>query len=412
VIPPRIEVLTTVQEVDAELERLGCDRAGRAIMAPKGVMRAVRVASLDARGANILKQELLAKGGECALPRGVYDMPPGGTTDCLILATERTMIDVLRVLSAQPYGLKALGAAMTESLRSAAEDRHSWHCGRSRLDLTGAPLIMGILNLTPDSFSDAGVFMDGGKVDVGRAFEVAKRMVQDGAGLLDVGGESTRPGAAPVDEAEELRRVLPLIERLGADKDLSSVPISIDTRKPGVARKAMQAGASIVNDIAGFRDPKMIEAVASAEAGVVVMHMLGEPGTMQQHPRYEDLLGEVYAWLAERVEALADAGVDRTRIAIDPGIGFGKTYEHNLELLGRLRELSSLGAPIVVGTSRKRFIAAALGDESTMERLEGTAATVAIAVANGARVLRVHDVKEMARVARVAEAIRTGKVAG
>jgi dihydropteroate synthase len=410
-IPPRVEVLTTVQEVDAELARLGCDRAGRAIMAPKGVMRAIRVVELDPRGANILKQECLAKGGECALPRGAYDLAADAKTECLILATERALAGIVKVLAAQPYGLKALGATLADSLSAVQSTPQAWRCGSHRMDLAAAPRIMGILNVTPDSFSDPGEFMAGGELDLPRLLDTARAMVADGADALDVGGESTRPGAEPVGEEEELRRVLPVIEALAADEAFALVPISVDTAKPGVARRAIAAGASIVNDVRGFRDEAMIELAAGSQAGVVAMHMLGEPRTMQKEPRYDDLVGEIYGWLADRAAALAAAGVERARIALDPGIGFGKTFEHNLELLRRLGEFRSLGTTILVGTSRKRFIGAALGIEAPTERLEGTAATVAIAVANGARVLRVHDVKEMARVARVAEAIRTGRIA-
>jgi dihydropteroate synthase len=212
-----------------------------------------------------------------------------------------------------------------------------------------------------------------------------------------------------VSEEEEIGRVLPVIGAL-AGADGPGLPVSIDTRKPAVAARALAAGASLVNDVAGFRDPAFVDVVAGSECGCVVVHMQGEPGTMQEAPHYDDLLGEVFAFLAERAQALMDAGVARERIAIDPGIGFGKTFEHNLELIRRLGELGSLGFPVVLGTSRKRFIGAVLGTDDPKDRLEGTAATVGAGILNGAAVVRVHDVKEMARVARMADAVRTGRV--
>lgn len=408
-IPPRVEVLASVAEVEAELERLGCDSTGRTIMGPKGVVRIVRLRGIDPRAANILKQEFLAKGGECALPRAVYELERGATTDALIISSERSFLEVLRILPAQPYGLKALGAALAEALRRASEPARTWRCGSFVLDTDKKTHVMGVVNATPDSFSGADDYVVAGRVEAERATAHAARMVQAGADIIDIGGESTRPGAAAVDEEEELRRVMPIIEGLAGDDATRNVPVSIDTRKPAVAEKALAAGAAIINDVGGFRDEEMIAVAAeSPTCGLVVMHMKGEPQTMQEQPHYDDLVGEIYDWLAERTEALTAAGVERTRIAIDPGVGFGKTFEQNLELLRRLHELSSLGFPLVVGTSRKAFIGAALGAADPRDRVEGTAATAAVAVMNGAQIVRVHDVAEMARVARMADAIRTG----
>lgn len=392
--------LPSACDVHAELARLGVDRAGREIMAPKGVLRAIRIDGLDARGASILKQELLAKGAECALPRGVYDLAPGEVTSAVILSTERVLNEVLRVLAAQPYGLKDVGTLVAEALRRVEEPPRIWRCGRFELPVGEATQVMGVLNVTPDSFSDGGERLD---EDVAASAGLA--MVADGAHLIDVGGESTRPGSAPVGAEEELRRIARVIERLAAE---AGVPVSADTSKPEVARRALALGASVVNDIRGFRDPAMIDVVADSDCGVVVMHMQGEPATMQDHPRYDDLMGEIHAWLAERVHVLIKSGVAPERIAVDPGIGFGKTYEHNLEIIRRLVELRSLGLPIVLGASRKRFIGAVLGIDDPKDRLEGTAAAVALGIAGGAQVVRVHDVREMARVARMADAIKAG----
>ncbi|HEX2294955.1 MAG TPA: dihydropteroate synthase [Actinomycetota bacterium] len=258
-------------------------------------------------------------------------------------------------------------------------------------------VLMGVLNVTPDSFSDGGLWLD-----PEAAIPHAVRMVSEGAGIVDVGGESTRPGADPVPEEEELRRVLPVIEALAGQ---ISVPISIDTRKPAVAEAALEAGAAIVNDTSGEElDPAMDEVVARAEAGLVIMHSRGTPATMRSLTDYDDVVKETTTFLTERAEQAADAGVATGAIALDPGIGFAKSREQSLELLAGLRELIDTGWPVVVGTSRKSFIGATLGVPED-QRLEGTAATVAWAVAQGAHVVRVHDVEAMARVVRMTEAI-------
>jgi len=260
---------------------------------------------------------------------------------------------------------------------------------------------MGVLNVTPDSFSDGGRFL---RAD--RAVAHAERMAEAGADLIDVGGESTRPGSAPVPLREELRRVIPVIERLAARGRL---PISIDTSKAEVARQAIAAGASMVNDVTALRgDPAMAEVVAGARVPVILMHMRGTPRTMQRAPRYRSLMGELLRFFRERFAAARAAGIDRSMVIIDPGIGFGKTLWHNLEILQRLSVLAPLGRPILVGPSRKSFLGRLL-DLPVDRRLEGTAAAVTAAVLHGAQLVRVHDVEAMARVVRVADAIRRGR---
>lgn len=257
--------------------------------------------------------------------------------------------------------------------------------------------LMGIVNVTPDSFSDGGSYLD-----AAAAIEHGLRLAEEGAGILDVGGESTRPGSEPVTLDEERRRVLPVIEALAVK---SGMPVSVDTTKAAVAREALDAGAQIVNDVsAGRFDPDLLPLCAQRGAPVILMHMLGDPRTMQRDPRYRDVVGEIADFLTERARAARDAGLPADRILVDPGFGFGKTREHNLVMLKRLREFRCLGYPVVVGTSRKSFIGLTL-DLPPEERLEGTAATVALAVAAGAAVVRVHDVREMARVASMVEAV-------
>lgn len=264
---------------------------------------------------------------------------------------------------------------------------------------SGPPLIVGIVNVTPDSFSDGGRFLDPAS-----ATAHGVRLAAEGADWLDAGGESTRPGAEEVRAAEELRRVLPVVEGLARE---SPARISIDTRKASVARACVAAGATVINDVSALTwDPGMAPAAAEAGTDVVLMHMPGEPRSMQEQTDYEDVVADTCRALRCRAEAAVRAGIAAERLWIDPGFGFGKTVEQNLSMLRRLREYTSIGLPLFVGTSRKSTIGAVLGGLPSGERLEGTAATVAAAVLNGAAAVRVHDVREMSRVARMAAAIR------
>ena len=255
--------------------------------------------------------------------------------------------------------------------------------------------VMGVVNVTPDSFSDGGEFLD-----PGAAIAHGRQLVADGAHILDVGGESTRPGAQPVDADEELDRVMPVIEGLaGIEAELS-----IDTTKVEVARRALEAGAAIVNDVSAFRfEPELAELVAEAGTECCLMHMLGEPRTMQDDPRYDDVVADVKAFLEERMAFAIAAGVSEERIWVDPGIGFGKTLEHNLELLRRLDEIVAIGRPVVVGTSRKSFLGRITGKREK-ERVPGTIATNVLALERGAQIFRVHDVAEVAEALTVAAA--------
>ena len=255
---------------------------------------------------------------------------------------------------------------------------------------------MGVLNVTPDSFSDGGLYSD-----PIRAFERARTMLAEGAGILDVGGESTRPGARPVDAAEQIARVRPILARLVPD----GAVVSVDTRSAVVAAACVEAGASIINDVAGFRDDAMVDVAAGCDAGIVIMHMLGEPGSMQRAPHYDDVLFEVTRYLEQAALRLRDAGVARDRIAVDPGIGFGKTLEHNLILIAGLERIAALGYPVVVGVSRKRFIGTLTGVEEPAERLGGSLAGAVCAAERGASVLRVHDVGPTVEALAVASAI-------
>ncbi len=270
------------------------------------------------------------------------------------------------------------------------------NCGRHSLDLS-RPVVMGVLNVTPDSFSDGGRFLE-----PAAAVERALRMVEEGAGIVDIGGESTRPGAAPVPVEEELSRVLPVLERLAGHLP---VPVSVDSSKPEVMRQAIAAGAGMINDVNGLRAPGAVEVLARSRAAVCLMHMQGEPRTMQQAPSYGDVVAEVRAFLGGRVQACRDAGIGGDRIVVDPGFGFGKTLEHNLELLGSLDRLAAEGLPVLVGLSRKSMIGQLTG-RAADARLAGSLALAAIAVTHGASIVRAHDVAATADAVKIAAAVR------
>lgn len=263
--------------------------------------------------------------------------------------------------------------------------------------------IMGVLNVTQDSFSDGGLYFDKSK-----AITRAIQMVEEGADIIDIGGESTRPGSEPVREEEEVRRTIPVIEALVKE---ISVPISIDTYKSEVANRALEAGASMVNDISGLRfDPDMPDVIAYHNVPVVIMHIKGAPKDMQRDPVYEALIPEIMDYLSEGIQIAVKAGITEDKIIIDPGIGFGKTFEHNLDIIRNLSAFTALGKPILIGPSRKAFIGKILGDVPPADRREGTAAAVAISIFNGANIVRVHDVREMVHVAKVADAIKNMRI--
>lgn len=269
-------------------------------------------------------------------------------------------------------------------------------CGPHQLDLS-TPVVMGILNVTPDSFSDGGRFSG-----FSRAIEHAMAMIEAGAGIIDVGGESTRPGAQAVGESDEIRRVVPIVESLAA---LTSVPISVDTSKAGVIRAALRAGAAMINDVRALRDEGVLEAAAEGSSAICLMHMQGEPRTMQADPHYDDVVVEVRDFLQERVGACESAGIARDRIVIDPGIGFGKRIEHNLRLLAALPELAELRLPILIGVSRKSMLGTLL-DRPVEQRLAGGLAVTAAAVLAGASIVRVHDVAETVDAVKIATALK------
>jgi len=280
-------------------------------------------------------------------------------------------------------------------VESSGQDVVEWP--RGRLDFSDGCLLMGVLNVTPDSFSDGGKFFNPGK-----AIEHGLEMAAEGAAIIDVGGESTRPGSNPVSAAQQIRRVVPVIEALC---EKTKVPVSIDTYKFEVAEAALEAGAAMINDITAVSDERMGELAAETQVPVVLMHMQGTPATMQIEPKYDDVVGEVLEFLLGRAKKAEKLGVSKEMIFIDPGIGFGKTTEHNLSLLRNIDKFVATGYRVLVGTSRKRFIGQITGKEKPAERIFGTAATVAFCALAGVSILRVHDVAEMTDVVKVANAV-------
>lgn len=273
-----------------------------------------------------------------------------------------------------------------------------WRCRDRAFDLSGRTLVMGILNVTPDSFSDGGRYLE-----PAAAIARGRELLAAGADLLDIGAESTRPGSEPVAAAEQIRRLAPVLD------GLAGAAVSVDTASAEVAADALSRGAAIVNDVTALRDPGMADVVARAGAGLVLMHMQGTPRTMQAGPRYADVVEEVESFLRERLAAAEAAGVARDAVALDPGIGFGKTAQHSVELLAATFRLAAIGRPLLVGASRKRFLGALTGEDDPERRLEAGLAAGAIAAFEGARILRVHDVAATVRAARIADAVRAAR---
>lgn len=408
----RILDLDTPDRIREEMERIGTSPRGIKIMMPKASFRAIKVEGLNFAAANIIKQEMLSKGGEAVTSHEVLSTK-GADSDVLLLGTERHYQDLLRKLRGQPFkSLVAIASEVEQALvRYAGEELGTLRIGGRAFDWGDRTYIMAVVNVTTDSFSG-----DGLGDDVEAALAQVERMIEEGADLIDVGGESTRPGSEPISAEEEMDRVVPVIEGLGQRGD---IPISIDTYRAEVAEAALAAGAHLINDVWGLHmDPQIAEVAARHEVPVILMHNRSRPKDAGRTERlggrylgveYEDLMADVIRELRESISLALEAGVDRDKIVVDPGIGFGKTVEQSLQLMANLAELKVLGCPILVGPSRKSFIGYTL-DLPLEERVEGTAAAVAVGIANGADIVRVHDVKEMVRVARMTDAmVRQGR---
>lgn len=384
-------------EIARELAKVGVDPRGIERLVPKGTVRLIKVRGLPAAAAHILKQTMLSIGGDVGVSYDSLTMR-NATTDAMILGSETHFRRLIENLKPQPLNLRDLSEEIERTLARFNTRHFRVPVGQagspSHLKVGGRTLLMGIVNVTPDSFSDGGEFLG-----LDQAVERCFQLADEGADIIDVGGESSRPGSEGVSADEELRRVMPVFERISGKV---GVPISIDTVKPQVVREAAAAGASLVNDISGLRDEKMVAAVAETGAAVIIMHMKGTPRTMQENPQYDDLMEEITDFLADRMEAAIRGGVPEDKILVDPGIGFGKTAEDNYRAIARLEELRCLGRPIVVGPSRKSFIGKVVKG-SPRERVFGTAAAVALCIQHGADIVRAHDVREMKDVAAVAD---------
>lgn len=390
-----------LQELIRLMRGINADGYGISIMAPKGVSYVIRIDSIPNISANIIKQEMLSLGADAAISRGSLTGHVK-KTDCLLMGTVSQYQRLSQKLLKQPFGLKIIAQAITRALKVDSIDTFKVKVVDRTLKLGGRTKIMGILNITPDSFSGDGLYAAG----VEAACEYGLQMVTDGADCIDIGGESTRPGAAKVSLKEEIHRVIPVVKALAKKV---TVPISIDTHKPEVARAALDNGACIINDICGFRSEKMIQVAAQYRSGVVIMHMQGNPRIMQKNPQYTSLMSEIIYFLNKSIDRCLNAGIRQESIIIDPGIGFGKTLEHNLNIVKHLRELKVLGKPILVGPSRKSFIGNVSGSQPH-ERAPGSIAASVVASNNGCHMVRVHDVKAVHQALAISDSIRMGNI--
>ena len=371
------------------MESIGVSPEGIELMAKKGRMYRIKLENVPLKDAIILKQEALAVGGDCAVSWGVVGLS-SDSTDALLIITERQAEILIKKMRYQPFNGKRIADEVEEAIKRYRKEP----VFMVRQKKIGLPAVMGILNVTPDSFSDGGRYNRPEK-----AIERALEMVQEGATIIDIGGESSRPGSLRISAEEELERIIPVIRGI---REQSDVLISVDTYKPEVAEKALNAGVDIINDIYGLRKEGMAELIADHDASVVIMHMQGDPENMQDNPQYRDVIGEITGFLRAQAEKALDAGISPDAIAIDPGIGFGKTVEHNLTIIRELSSFRSLGYPVLLGASRKSFIGKSLGLEVD-ERLEASLAVASIGIWNGASIIRAHDVKETVRAVKMSE---------
>lgn len=393
----RVLHITSPQDACRELNTIGADPKGVQRMSSKMQQINLKLERISAPAANIIKQQMLSLGGDAAVARGVINIRKS-SSDVILMGSLKQLCSLPVKLTSQPFGLKQIGK---EIKRALTEVDHSDFCLdlRSRtLPLRERTHIMGVMNVTPDSFSDGGRYLDPQK-----AIKRAEEMVEEGADIIDIGGESSRPGSDPVGLEEELKRVMPVIEDIAPK---TGVPISIDTYKSEVARRALDGGAEIVNDISALNfDPRMAGLIAQRDVPVILMHMRGTPKDMQKNVHYHSLISEILAYLRESINWAEAAGIDPKKIIIDPGIGFGKSVEDNLRIIRNLSEFEVLGKPILLGTSRKSFIGKVLNAEAE-ERLAGSIASAVAGIINGANIVRVHEVKETKKAVLLTDAIR------
>lgn len=388
-------------EIERIMHDIGVDPYGIKIMLPKAQTFLIRLNAINSITANILKQEMLAIGAEAAITRGALTGKVK-KTDVLMIASLAQYRRLVQKIKLQPFGLNNLSQELDENIKNYSKNNFTLSLRSSFLDLGNQARIMGIINLTPDSFSGDGLYKNHSKNYLDLALGKAKKMVSDGSSIIDLGGQSSRPGAKPVSAKEEISRTLPVVKLLAKKM---KTPVSIDTDKPQVAQACLDSGAQIINDISGLRNKNMIKVAARYKAAVVIMHMQGVPLSMQKTIAYRSLIDEVTLYLKRAINRAQDGGINPDKIIVDPGIGFGKNAGHNLEIIKRLADFKVLGKPILVGTSRKSFIGKILGAD-VKNRSSGTLATCVIAAQNGASIIRVHDVKEANQALKIVNAIK------
>ncbi|MBN2461137.1 MAG: dihydropteroate synthase [Candidatus Cloacimonetes bacterium] len=394
----RILYIADIDQAFHELKKISVSTGGLAVMAPKAIGMTVKLTKVRTGAANILKQEMLSLGADAAVARGVVEGSVT-TSDVILLGNVSVLRKLVEKIGRQKiFGLDAIREDLEQFCRIMLQEiPQQLVCGEKTISFDRIQ-IMGILNVTPDSFSDGGLYEKHDK-----ACERAWAMCKEGADIIDIGGESTRPGAESVPAALEMERVIPVIEKL---HDELPVPISIDTCKAVVAEEAVKAGASLVNDTSALRfDDHMIEIIRDYKVPVVLMHMQGTPRNMQKNPCYADVVEEIMNFFSDRIAFCEHNGVEKSRILIDPGIGFGKRHQDNLEILSKLGEFRSFGLPVLVGASRKSFLSR-INKAEPGDRLAGSLAATAIAHNNAIQLIRVHDVKEHRQFLNVLEAVR------
>ncbi|MEM3277927.1 MAG: dihydropteroate synthase [Thermoplasmata archaeon] len=392
-----VKVLTG-SKIDTEMEKIKVAREGIEIMKPKAQFFIVKLEQVPIKDAIILKQESLSCGCDAALAWNVVSLK-AEFTDALVFGSGKELELLIKKMKKQPFNGKKIAEEIEVAVSNFQKSEYQISTV-SKVIKIPYRRVMGILNITPDSFSDGGKY-----IDPDHALERAKEIEIEGADILDIGAESTKPYSKPISIEEELNRLMPVLEAI---RDQIKIPISIDTYKWQVADKALKLGADIINDVYGLKDEAMLKVIKDFGAGVVIMHMKGTPQTMQNAPHYDDLISEISRFLKDRATTAIMNGIEPEKIMIDPGIGFGKTVEHNLSILNNLQDLKSLGFPIVVGTSKKGFIGEITGTP-VERRMMGSLATALIAMHNGASVIRAHDVKETKEIIKIFESVTAEK---
>lgn len=385
-------------EAEKEFARIKATRAGIRIMSDKLPNLVLKIKNVDDRASNIIKQEMLSRNGEAVLSRDSLYLGDK-KSDIIIFGTEKSIRSLSEKIKTQPFGLKQLSSEIKDFL-----DKKESYEKNDNLVIAGRiflpeekPVIMGVVNITPDSFYDGGRYSD-----FDAAYSRAMQLISEGASIIDIGGMSTRPGSVAPDIEEELNRTIPLIKKIRAQ---SNVLISIDTYRSKVAQQAIDAGADIINDISGLvLDPEMAKVASSNGAGIVIMHMKGTPKDMQLNPVYEDVIEEIFSFFYAQINFALEAGINRQKIIIDPGLGFGKTLEDNYFILKKIEDFKSLNQPLMIGASRKSFIGKVL-ELPAEERLEGSLAAASYCAQKKIDILRVHDVRETIRAVKVINSI-------